>query len=1227
MRGVSLRRAIVLVGALLLALLLVSAVSAIANDMSTSPPPLQPAAIFTEPTTSSPIALSNDKAFVWVVNPDDDSVSVINAGTDGLVFRLTVGDEPQSIALDPDGEYAYVASAADNSVTVIRVTNTSPFAAVVEEKFVTGAEPWNIVISPDGKRVYVANSAQDTITVIKADVNFPTLPSIIGNVTLDDTACNASDANRHFQPRGLAVTADDKKLYVTRFLSFVKSGGVQGTDAGKEGIVCRLDIDTTAGTIGPSVTAYTPISLAAQDSGFNGEQAYPNQLQSIVIRGSSAYLPNVASAPGVPLKFNGDTQAFVNRIDGVTGATQTDGGALNLHLGARVPEGGKTKLFFPNPWAMAFNSSGNAYVASAGSDLIVKVNVDSFGVLTFTNGISTTRYIDLDDPNNPATSGRSAGKNPLGIVLRDFGPGNSKAYVMNYISRNVSVINLDTDSVSTVVNLTNLPLQGTVDEQLQVGKEIFFSSRGNFDRPNGTTVSTANRLSSDGWQSCSSCHFAGLTDGNIWTFNAGPRKSVPLNSTWSPHNPDDQRILNYSAIFDEVDDFELNIRNVSGPGPISAGPPIVFDPNHGLIISDTGDINTAPAVVNGFAKANAGRPQLSVTLPGSSTAWPALTALREWVRFGIRTPNGALTASELTTGGGNTAGGLSSSDVTQGRRLFFQQGCQTCHGGTKWTVSSKDFNSPPASSEIATENPPITTTVNVQYLPRFLSNINSFNLNVAGAGNPITGTPSIGAIEKASTGQDALGKDYDGNGTGNGYNIPSLLGIGQLPPYYHNGACETLDCVLANAQHRTANFTRSDRLSSAADQARVVAFLKTIDDQTVFPTNLLINRHDIFFDPPTIFKGTSITVGANVSLFGTLADLQDVSNTLKVRFTAPGLDVEVPLPAFTQNFGQATVTTTWTVPANAGIARVTVEVDSTDVFAEANENDNTASRNVLIRTPPPDTTPPVVDKTRISDDTPFDENDPIVTTQNVKVLIVAHDPPSPPNTSGLAQYCIVRYYYDVVTRRWVENPCTFTALPTPDTSSGDTFTYTVNATIPPFEGTAYAFTWVKDAAGNISRAPGFDVVSFIPATPININRNDVRLFRIQTIPNQQITFTLPIAFGDVDVSVFDNVTTSANRVAVSANNGTVTETVSFTNTFGVNRVFQVEVRAAVNSRFSINTAASTSLLDLTGLPQPVMPRAPMKDELATTPIIAGPPALQTEIGEGIQMIYLPIVLR
>jgi DNA-binding beta-propeller fold protein YncE len=1229
-------RAGIVTGAIVLALLLASAVSAIATGAPSGGTSSQrPNVVYSDPTTSSPIALSSDNAFVWSVNPDDDSVSVIRADIDLEIQRFHVGQEPQSVALDPNNRYAFVANAADNSVSVISITTYITPGIIngfVAQTFRTGAEPWNIVISPDGKRVYVANSGQDTISVIRADA-FP--PSLIGSVTLDDGACNVGDANRHFQPRGLAVTVDSTKLFVTRFLSFVKSGSTQGLDIGKEGVVCRLDIDTSAATIGASVTFSTSITLSPQDSGFNGEQAYPNQMQSIVIRGDKAYLPNIASAPAAPLRFNADTHAFVNRIDGVTGGSQSDGGAINLHLGARVPEAGKTKLFFANPWAMAFTnqaSTGNAYVVSAASDLLVKLNVDASGNLTFTNGVSTTRYIDLNDPANVITTTRNTGKNPLGIVIRNLGPGNNKAYVMNYVSRNVSVVNLDADAVVSVVNLTNLPAPGTSDEQLQVGREIFFSSRGNFDRPAGTTVTTTNRLSSDGWQACSSCHFAGLTDGNIWAFAAGPRKSVPLNGTFSPNNPGDQRLLNYSAIFDEVEDFEINIRNVSGPGALTI--PIngsTFDPNHGLLISDTGDINTAPLVVNALTKANGGRPQLSVTLPGSAAHWPALTALKEWVRFGIRTPNGALTTSELTSGGGSTTGGLNPSDVAQGRRLFFQQGCQVCHGGTKWSVSSKDFTSPPASSEIATENPPITTTVNTQYLPRFLANINSFNLNVTGAGNPITGTPSIGAIEKAATGQDGLGKDYNADGIGAGFNIPSLLGIWQLPPYYHNGACETLNCVVADVQHRTANFTVPDRLSNPANQAKVVAFLRSLDAQTVFPTDLRIDRHDIFFDPPTIFRNTPVVVGANVSLFGTRADLNDISDTLKVKFTINGpagaiFTSEVPLPAFTQDFGQATVTTTWNVPDTTGLARVTVEVDSTDVFAEANESDNQATRNVLVRNPPPDTTPPQVTKTRISDDTPFDENDPIVTTPNVKVLIVATDPPSPPNTSGLDSYCIVRYFYDVVTRRWVESLCAFTPLPPPDASNGDVFTYTVDATIPPFEGTAYAFTWVKDAAGNISRTPGFDVVSFIPATPININRNDVRLFRISTVPNQVLTFTFPIGFGDVDVSVFDNVTTNANRIAVSANNGAITETVSFTNTFGANRNFQIEVRAVVNSRFSITDTASTSLLNLMGLPAgPIA--APSKDDPAATPLIAGPPALQTAIGGEASSVYLPLVMK
>ena len=84
-------------------------------------------------------------------------------------------------------------------------------------------------------------------------------------------------------------------------------------------------------------------------------------------------------------------------------------------------------------------------------------------------------------------------------------------------------------------------------------------------------------------------------------------------------------------------------------------------------------------MINGFVKANAGRPQLTLTLPGSTKAWPALDALSEWVRFGIRTPNGPLSDDVLSLANG----GISQTAINQGRVLFFKAGCQTCHGGGK----------------------------------------------------------------------------------------------------------------------------------------------------------------------------------------------------------------------------------------------------------------------------------------------------------------------------------------------------------------------------------------------------------------------------------------------------------------------------------------------------------------------------------------------------------------
>ena len=125
--------------------------------------------------------------------------------------------------------------------------------------------------------------------------------------------------------------------------------------------------------------------------------------------------------------------------------------------------------------------------------------------------------------------------------------------------------------------------------------------------------------------------------------------------------------------------------------------------------------------------------------------------------------------------------------MSQGRTLFAQAGCNACHVGGAWTISQKDFTSPPALAEVPTETTPppaFGAPVGLQYVNRFLRDIGSFNLGVRGGQNQLGG--NVGGVEKATqalnaagvagAAPDALGIDYNGDGKGIGYNVPVAAG-------------------------------------------------------------------------------------------------------------------------------------------------------------------------------------------------------------------------------------------------------------------------------------------------------------------------------------------------------------------------------------------------------------------------------------------------------------------
>jgi len=71
-------------------------------------------------------------------------------------------------------------------------------------------------------------------------------------------------------------------------------------------------------------------------------------------------------------------------------------------------------------------------------------------------------------------------------------------------------------------------------------------------------------MSAASWGSCVVCHPNGRSDNVTWMFDTGPRQTISLDGTFNHKHPGDQRILNWSAVRDEVQDFENNTRDVFG---------------------------------------------------------------------------------------------------------------------------------------------------------------------------------------------------------------------------------------------------------------------------------------------------------------------------------------------------------------------------------------------------------------------------------------------------------------------------------------------------------------------------------------------------------------------------------------------------------------------------------------------------------------------------------------
>jgi YVTN family beta-propeller protein len=716
-------------------------------------------------TSSGPIQITSDNDDVWVANPDRNTVTRIEVRKDRNRKReeIKVGREPHGIAISPDDELVYVANTQSGTVSVIKADSDHPR---VSRTIRVGTEPYALALTPNGDKLYVANARSNDISVIDTERH-----KVVRTLTTEDGV--------GLEPRALAITNDgdgsdtDEKLYVTSFLGVDIPGRTIGADDYKEAHVSVFStkkdrflhtvVLNPLANVGFNANGNT---LAGIAPGANFDQptgAFPNQLNSIVIKGNHAYVPNTAASPNGPVRFNVNVQSFLSVIDL---GTDTEGATINMNRGINLEAASASRVFLAVPWAAAFEHRSNTgYVVAAASNLIVKVDLDANGAPTIHAPVAA------GDPG--AVVRVFVGQNPTGIVINS---NDTRAYVTNEVSRDVSVVDLSTNQVVATVPSSDLPAPGSDAARLLIGKAVFNSSTG-VSLPS-LGVNLGARLSNGGWSGCVSCHPFGLTDGVVWMFATGPRRTLQLNGTFNPHDPTDMKMLNHSAIRDEVQDFELNTRAVQG----------------GLGLITLADGTTPDPNVANFT-------------PPSSFRNELLDDMALWVARGVRTPISPFAAhsrhdddrhehADDDDDDDDHDGGL----VGRGRQLFATARCASCHGGPGWSVGRRTFTPPPDPALL--KGPQVIGA---------LRSVGTFN---AAAPNEVRDVLSPAA----------LGAD--------GYVPPSLLGAHAFPPYLHNGSAPTILAVLDLVPHRSAGSGGVDMLTDAGDREALARFVESIDAST-----------------------------------------------------------------------------------------------------------------------------------------------------------------------------------------------------------------------------------------------------------------------------------------------------------------------------------------------------------------------------------------------------------
>jgi YVTN family beta-propeller protein len=814
-------------------------------------PPAGPAAQARKtPTHGSAIAVTADDKWAVAANRTAGRVSIFKLDFGGLTpatrtsdLDVGVGTEPWAVVIGNDDKTAFVILRREQTVVRIKDFRSNP---TVDGRAKTGSEPTGIAISPTGARLYVANWAEGTVSVINSDTMVVTR-TVDLNAALAKTGWLGTIEGRPglAHPRSLVVTNDgdgddtDERLYVTEFFAQsrnVDSGDESVFDVNRQGVV--YSVATGSWEVAAPITLAPVADTGFADSTGRRTGCFPNQLYAAALNAGKLYVTSVCESPrgptvnpaGVTANFKTQVHAAIFVIDTEKNQEIPAQGLLlsrefdRMFAARGIADNNSRRMpLIPNDIMFAAGTTVG-YVSGYGSDAVYRIAYKADGSLDQVGAMSQP-FIDL----KPAGGKIAPGELPVGIASANAGASKvSFALALNESSRNLSVLSFGIQSTVAAVSATDPP-QDPEGVSRNKGRKFFVTGLGRWS------------LAGQAWNSCESCHPDGLSDNVTWFFARGPRQTISLDASYDPQNPLRRRVLNWSGIFDEIHDFELNTRGnsggvgaiVSNPGPpVQASDRIVFD---GTAVTVPQVPTTTPqAGLNGSAASL--MPGAAVTPKSALSDWDDIDS---YVKT-IRTPRGPTN--------------LDATAVAEGKKLFEANRCAACHGGSHWTIAQVFYtpgdDNNAAQGLLRTTRYTLPTNFPARLNPPALAGFGRASLRFSSSTDPAV----IGANDQINCVLRDVGT-YPMGGTAGvappgllirevrqdmttpaqgatGFNIPSLLGMVTGAPYFHAGAARTLEEALDetfSGHHRalSENFT-----PSPVERQQLAAFLLSIDEDT-----------------------------------------------------------------------------------------------------------------------------------------------------------------------------------------------------------------------------------------------------------------------------------------------------------------------------------------------------------------------------------------------------------